>query len=135
MQTSISARMVALKAQVSLRSKPPKTLVMPSHNSTAMTGKVGHWRFVRTDSLEPQVAVGLAVAVGLEAACVGGSVLEAVLVAVAALVAAMVDVEATEVVMEDPLEAASTTQLLLLLALLHQIPSLTSLPLEESQAS
>lgn len=84
---------------------------------------------MRTDSLEPQVAVAL------EVACVEGSVLEVVSVAVAALVAAMVGVEATEVVMEDLLEAASTTQLLLLLALLHQIPSPTSLLLEESQAS
>lgn len=81
------------------------------------------------------MAAASVVVVGLEAACVEGSVLEAVLVAVAALVVAMEDVEATEVVMEDLLEADSTTQLLLLLALHPQIPSLTSLLLVESQAS
>jgi len=81
------------------------------------------------------VAAALAVVVDLAAACGEGSVLEVGSVAVAVLAAAMVDVEAMQVVMEGLLEAAIKTQLLLLLAPHHQTPSLTSLPLEESQAS
>jgi len=43
--------MAALKALVSLLSSLPTMLAMLFSNSTAMIGKVAHWRFVKTASL------------------------------------------------------------------------------------
>lgn len=106
--------MVAPKAPVLLHSRPPRTRVTPSANSTAMTGKAACWRFVRTDLLVHRVAVTKAVA-DLEVAWDVEGFGAALAVAEVALEEATADVVATgveEVAMAVHLLAVSMTVLL-----------------------
>lgn len=103
---------------------------MQSHNSMDTTGKDACWKFVRIDSLGPQVAASEVVA-DLQVVCV--EVSEVDLVAVGALAGGTVDEVAMEeeVAMVVLLQVASM-MLLLLPALQQRILSLTMLHPEES---
>lgn len=108
---------------------------MQLRNSTATIGRVVCWKFVKTGSLDHQVAASEEVAAVTVVRGQGLVVVEAASVVVGVLVVAMVVVVATVVAMEVLLEVALSTLLHLLQELHHPIRLPTTLRPEGSQAS
>jgi len=126
--------MAALKALVSLLSSLPTMLAMLFSNSTAMIGKVAHWRFVKTASLALVVDLVLVVVSADAEALAAVSVVEVgdlvVVEASEVALAGVVDLvpAATEVLREVALTVVQA------LFLQFQTPSQTMLCLVQREA-
>lgn len=128
---STSGLMVALRALVLLFSSPPTMPATLFSNSTAMTGKDVHSKFVRIDSLAPLLGLE---AVADSAAAAGLVVDSAAVVGLEAVADSAVDSEAVAVDLEEGMEVPWVVDLMPVLELEQYRPRQTPSPTMLRQA-